>query len=765
MDGTTVRGSLTRFSTHALHLEYVDVEQASGLALEGDDQAAPPTPQKRPVSQIAYVAFHRNGETAPPPDLGDAVDLKIHTVGKRVFFVKTTHVALQSPSGFFAYPYERKQPYDQMFFYSHGVYLKEDLQPLGMLLVKRRRFSSTESADEPSSAGTPPPSAEPPPALVATPETADPEVVDEHRAGEAPVIGDALLQGGLITLAQLDEALERQSEHPTKRIGEILQEMGAISEEELYRALADKFHLPFIDLDEVRINEEAVAEVSPDVLHKFQVLPIDHDERTLLIAISDPLNIDLYDVLRFHVTKQVSEVLARPSQLAEYLDRNAAKNEGKVDAILEQLSEHLGDDRAAAALVEAEETPDEEDLDAHGDSDIVRLANQLIVDAYRRGASDIHIEPNGARRESLIRYRIDGECVVAHKLPPEVRRPLVARYKILARLDISECRLPQDGKIRLRFKGKRIELRIATLPTVNGNEDVILRILASSDPIPLDRMGMSERNLGAFKEIIEKPYGLVLVVGPTGSGKTTTLHSALKEINRPGTKILTAEDPVEITQVGLRQVQVQPKIGLTFARAMRSFLRSDPDVIMVGEMRDEETARTAVQASLTGHLVCSTLHTNSAPETLTRLLDMGLDPFTFSDALLGVMAQRLARRLCTKCVVAHPATQEEFHQVQTLFGAEALEERLGVTSREGLHLWKGEGCRNCDKTGYKGRVALHELLIATDRIRAAIERKAPVAELRSVAVEEGMATLVQDGLLKAVDAQTDIRQVLSVCSR
>ena len=340
---------------------------------------------------------------------------------------------------------------------------------------------------------------------------------------------------------------------------------------------------------------------------------------------------------------------------------------------------------------------------------------------------------------------------------------MVARLKILAGLDISERRKPQDGKIRFRMPDRQLELRVATLPTVNGNEDVVMRILATSKPMPLDEMGMSPHNLAELKKALAKPYGLILCVGPTGSGKTTTLHSALGHINTPDMKIWTAEDPVEITQEGLRQVQVQAKIGFDFAAAMRAFLRADPDVIMVGEMRDEETASIGVEASLTGHLVLSTLHTNSAPETITRLIDMGVDPFSFGDALLAVLAQRLARSICGRCREPYIASEDEVTSIIETVGSEnAL--RLVDPSGQ-TQLFRGRGCEACGNSGYKGRLALHELLINNDEIRHAVSQRAPVEEVRRLAVAGGMTTLLQDGMAKVLAGKTDLKQVLAVSSR
>jgi type II secretory ATPase GspE/PulE/Tfp pilus assembly ATPase PilB-like protein len=360
---------------------------------------------------------------------------------------------------------------------------------------------------------------------------------------------------------------------------------------------------------------------------------------------------------------------------------------------------------------------------------------------------------------------VDGECFTYQGVPAAYRNQLIARIKIMAGLDISERRKPQDGKIRFRLGEKTIELRVATLPTVNKNEDAVLRILASSKPLPLERMGLSERNLREVRAAIRQPYGLILCVGPTGSGKTTTLHSALGDINTPDTKIWTAEDPVEITQPGLRQVQVSAKIGLTFASCMRAFLRADPDVIMVGEMRDQETASTAVEASLTGHLVMSTLHTNSAPETITRLLDMGLDPFTFGDSLLAIVAQRLTRTLCAKCRTTEKGSAEDFAELVRAYDEATLASTFNVEYGPGFRVWRPKGCEACSNTGYKGRLALHEVLVTTNEIRALIARKAPVEEIRKAACATGMTTLLQDGAAKVIAGQTDMKQVLAVCSK
>ncbi|HUR81518.1 MAG TPA: GspE/PulE family protein, partial [Thermoanaerobaculia bacterium] len=411
--------------------------------------------------------------------------------------------------------------------------------------------------------------------------------------------------------------------------------------------------------------------------------------------------------------------------------------------------------------VELDDTPSAEPEIDETDSGIVKLANQLIIEAFSRGASDIHVEPDGARSPCTIRLRIDGDCQKFMEIPGAHRNALVQRLKIMAKLDISEKRKPQDGKIRFKYSKGTIELRVATIPTANQNEDVVMRILAASKPLPLDKMGFSERNLAAFKQILTKPYGICLVVGPTGSGKTTTLHSALGFINTEDMKIWTAEDPVEITQKGLRQVQVQPKIDFTFAAAMRSFLRADPDVIMVGEMRDHETAAIGIEASLTGHLVFSTLHTNSAPETITRLLDMEIDPFNFADALLGIMAQRLIRVLCAKCKQGYNPSPEEFEEIIEAYGYDFWP-GTGITYSPELMLYTPKGCMHCNNTGYKGRMGVHELLVGTDELKKMIQRRAPIDELRREAMQQGMRTLMQDAIEKAFRGFTDVKQARAI---
>ena len=449
---------------------------------------------------------------------------------------------------------------------------------------------------------------------------------------------DYLLEHNLITRDELDAAIA-ESRRKGIDVETVLIDEYRVPKKEVGQALSTFFNCSFVEFDDrAAIDPSLIKGINFDYLKANSWIPLRREGANVDVLVDNPK--DLHKIEQIQLLMKGAKVqffVGLRKDILQYLYAASGKHD-MLDSIQNIIGELTGDEVVS-------EDEDEEGGGVHEDDNvIVRLANQIIVDAYKRGASDIHIEPYTARQDTVVRIRIDGQCREYQRIPPTYRRALVSRIKIMARLDIAERRKPQDGKIKFRLPTNReIELRVATIPTANANEDVVMRILAASEPIPMDQLQMSERNIRVFHTIIRRPYGLVLVVGPTGSGKTTTLHSALGAINTPELKIWTAEDPVEITQYGLRQVQVNSRIGFTFAAAMRAFLRADPDVVMVGEMRDEETAHIGIEASLTGHLVFSTLHTNSAVETVTRLLDMGLDPFNFADALLGVLAQRLVQ--------------------------------------------------------------------------------------------------------------------------
>ena len=572
------------------------------------------------------------------------------------------------------------------------------------------------------------------------------ETQDARQLRRRLRLGEVLVSEGLTSEAEIHVALSQQKKQKGKRLGEVLVELGMVEESAIARVLANRLGLPFIDLDSTDIQAEALAEIPARVIREQQVFPIRADIESLTVAMGDPLSTEAIDAVRFTCKKRVIEVVATPSQLKTYIADRLSTQESSED--FETYLRSLGGSGA--------------DGDSEDDDDVIKLVNRFIVDAVRDRASDIHIEPYGEKQDLNVRFRVDGQLRNYRRIPSEYRERIVARMKIMARLNIAERRLPQDGKIRFKLGEREIELRMVTVPTAGEDEDVVLRILAGSGALPLSEMGLSPENLQAVEALVRRPYGLMLAVGPTGSGKTTTLHSMLAQINDVKKKIWTVEDPVEITQPGLRQLQVQPQIGLTFASAMRSFLRADPDVIMVGEMRDEETAHMGIEASLTGHMVLSTLHTNTAPETVTRLIDMGMEPFSFSDALLGILSQRLARQLCAKCKVQYDATPDETDEFRRYIGSDAVEQ---ATTGSILKLWRADGCVACEKTGYRGRLALHELLVNNDEIRAAIQRKATTGEIRDLAQQSGMRTLLQDGAAKCLGGHTDLKQVLAVCSR
>jgi type II secretory ATPase GspE/PulE/Tfp pilus assembly ATPase PilB-like protein len=586
---------------------------------------------------------------------------------------------------------------------------------------------------------------------------------------------EALVSNAVLSSDELELA-QRSARRKNLDLETVLIDEFRVKVSDLGNALSVYFGVPYVAYKPDRVRPgDLLRNMSRDFCETNHWVPLGDEPEGLIIMTLDP-----------EQTKAVRMVVnVYPKSKIVYTVTTTREFESTLEQMFGAgaMDDNLGDIGDLLGTLDDDDESGAEDIaSAASDNELVKLVNKIIIDAYKQGASDIHIEPYPGKGKTEVRFRRDGSLVPYISIPGSYRSALAARLKIMCDLDISERRKPQDGKIKFKkFGPLDIELRVATIPTAGGVEDIVMRILPGGEPMPIDKLAMSPRNLEICKSAIEKPYGLFFVCGPTGSGKTTTLHSLLGYLNTADMKIWTAEDPVEITQKGLRQVQVNRKAGLDFAVVMKAFLRADPDVIMVGEMRDKETVSIGIEASLTGHLVFATLHTNSAPESIVRLLDMGMDPFNFADALLGILAQRLAKRLCT-CKVGHVATTQEIDLLLDEYAQELLatpawqkdpdgeRERLRATWNKDfgnangeITLYSTQGCELCTETGYKGRVALHELLIGTDRIKAQVQERARVAQMLVTALEDGMRTLKQDGIEKVLQGITDIQQVRMVC--
>jgi type II secretory ATPase GspE/PulE/Tfp pilus assembly ATPase PilB-like protein len=588
---------------------------------------------------------------------------------------------------------------------------------------------------------------------------------------------DGLIADGVLTQEELQRAVLKAREDG-KTVEQVLTEDFSIKPAALGGSLAKFFGAPYEGFNGSRIRVDALQGVlKPEFVMEQGWIPLEESPEGLVIMCLDPEAVRGSRIVPqiYPRNAKVAWRVTTQSDFNQTLNQlwgASADSGGSVEDMLADLGGPLDDDGSEDNSLES----------AAADNELVKFVNKVIVDAYNQRASDIHIEPLPGKGKTGVRFRKDGSLGPYIEVPASYRSPLVTRLKIMCDLDISEKRKPQDGKIKFKKYGPLdIELRVATIPTAGGVEDVVMRILAAGEPIPLDKLGVLPANLERLKACVSKPYGLFFVCGPTGSGKTTTLHSVLGFLNTPDTKIWTAEDPVEITQKGLRQCQVNPKAGFTFATAMKSFLRADPDIIMVGEMRDKDTTSIGIEASLTGHLVFATLHTNSAPESIIRLLDMGMDPFNFADALLGILAQRLAKRLC-KCKEAYKPTQEEIKHFLTEYceelkntedfkkdvnaGYKKVFDRFQADygfGKADYVLYKPKGCDACNGSGYKGRVGLHELMVGSDAVKKLIQEHARVAQLFTQALADGMLTLKMDGMEKVLQGVTDMFQVRAVC--
>ncbi|CAH0121301.1 hypothetical protein PAE9249_03828 [Paenibacillus sp. CECT 9249] len=542
-------------------------------------------------------------------------------------------------------------------------------------------------------------------------------------------IGELFVESGLITHEQLQAALTGKK--PNQKLGEALIELGFISEQRLMEVLEFQLGIPYVSLFKYPIDPKLLHIVPKETAERNKLIPLKKEGDKLLVAMADPMDFYAIDDLRLSTGFQIEVAIATKEDIQKSIH--------KYYGLADDMEDLLG------AELKRQEKEEDEVIDEH--SPIVKLVNQLIIQGYQQKASDIHIDPH--EKEVLVRYRIDGILRTERKFPRHMLSMVVARIKILAQLNITEFRIPQDGRIKLNLDANVIDLRVSTLPTVYG-EKVVMRILdLGSSAIDLQRMNFHPINYERFIQMIDKPTGIVLITGPTGSGKSSTLYSALNRLNTPDVNIITVEDPVEYRLEGVNQVQVNTSVGMTFAKGLRAILRQDPNIVMVGEIRDTETAEIAVRASLTGHLVLSTIHTNDAISTVTRLIDMGIEPFLVAASLTGVVSQRLVRRICQDCKTAGPPSQREIEicekrnlQIETVF--------------------RGKGCGVCNMTGYKGRIALHEILVVDDEIRRMIMNNRSMEEIREVAVSKGTIFLIDDGLIKVIEGYTTTEEVLRV---
>jgi type IV pilus assembly protein PilB len=554
-------------------------------------------------------------------------------------------------------------------------------------------------------------------------------------------LGEILLREGLVTREQLAQALTEQK-NTKHRLGYVLVKLGLVQELEITKLLARQYRMPAVDLSRFEVDPKIIKLVPADMATKSVVLPLKREGRTLTVAMADPTDLGLLEDLKFITRFDLFPVIAGEYTLRNLIEKYYEASDQQLQSILKDMEE-TGED---VEVVEQEE--DEAATQAQiDDAPVVKLINGLLTDAVRRGASDIHIEP--FEHEIRVRYRIDGALLEIMRPPLKMKAALTSRVKILSQLNIAERRVPQDGRLKLKMGSRVIDFRVSTLPVLFG-EKIVLRILDKGNlTLDLTKFGFEIKAEKDLMKAILNPYGMVLVTGPTGSGKTTTLYSALSRINTPEVNIMTAEDPVEYNLMGINQVLVRTEIGLTFAAALKAFLRQDPNIIMIGEIRDLETGGIAIKAALTGHLVLSTLHTNDAPSTITRMIDMGIEAFNVASAVNLVVAQRLVRRICKDCKAEHQYTDPELSALGT-----------NLESLRKLTFMKGTGCDTCSGTGYKGRAGLYEVMALSPELRRMILRGASVVEIRDQAVSEGMLTLRMDGMKKIERGVTTLEEVV-----
>ncbi|MFC5453087.1 GspE/PulE family protein [Paenibacillus aestuarii] len=541
-------------------------------------------------------------------------------------------------------------------------------------------------------------------------------------------LGDLLVESGIISEDQLQEALKEQSKSKQK-LGDLLITQGYITEQQLIEVLEFQLGIPHVSLFKYQINPDIAKIIPESMARRYQAIPLHKEGGKLMVAMADPLDYFAIEELRMSTGFRIEPAISSRDEL----QRAIARHYGLQDSMSQMMTDMPNADEIKETEITDEDAP------------IVRLVNQMIQQAVQLRASDIHVDPGEANL--TIRYRIDGHLRTERVIPRQMQGFITARLKIMAKLNIAERRLPQDGRIKMHVEFKHVDIRVSTLPTIHG-EKIVLRILDLTAGVkPIEQLDFGARNMTVFKEMIEQPYGILLITGPTGSGKTTTLYSALSHLNKENANIITIEDPVEYQLQGINQVHVNPTIGLTFAAGLRSILRQDPNIVMVGEIRDAETAEIAIRASLTGHLVLSTLHTNDSVSTITRFRDMGVEPYLIASSLIGVVAQRLVRRICTECKTAYTPTEQELIFMQN--------KRIHADK-----LYKGAGCGACNRTGYRGRVAIHEVLKADDSLRQLVSDTSTLQELREAAAKQGMIQLLDDGIHKVVQGITTLQEVI-----
>ncbi len=559
-------------------------------------------------------------------------------------------------------------------------------------------------------------------------------------------LAQRLIQKGFLKEADLPRIAEVCASLPDRPIHEILIERGFAKEDAVLSTLAEEFGLELVDVTQVKLNSETLASMPQKLVHRRNLLPLSRDNGTLVVATGNPFDVSSLDELQTLTGLHIHPVLASPREITRLIKMHFGVGGDTVSALVQERGEE------EIELLEGIEADDSEMAKEAQEASVIRLVNQILIEAANERASDIHVEPE--EKQLRIRYRIDG-LLQTQMLPPEISRfqaAIISRIKIMSHLNIAEKRLPQDGRIKMRVQGREIDVRVSIIPMIHG-EGIVMRLLDKGRMVfNLANVGMLPDVYGFFKKLIDLPHGIVLVTGPTGSGKSTTLYSALNEIKEETLKIITVEDPVEYQQAGISQIQVHSKIGLTFATSLRSILRHDPDVILIGEMRDLETAEAAIQASLTGHLVFSTLHTNDAPSAFTRMIDMGVEPFLVGSTVEGVMAQRLVRTICPDCKTQH---EIPIADLPTDF---PVEDR----SKSTVTLWKGTGCRSCRQTGFRGRTGIHELLVAGDALREMVVQRVNASAIRREGLKNGMITLRQDGWRKVWNGSTTLDEVARV---